>query len=251
MTLRLKVNDVEVEARPGEGLLDVARREGFSIPSLCHIESLPAIGACRVCLVSIKKGKRTKLTTACNYQVLDGIEVTTDSPEIHAQRAINLELLLARAPGSEAVRELAARYGVTRPRFGPLTYNPLPNCILCELCVRACAVLGHHALTVVGRGDRKRVGLPFNKPAESCVGCGSCVSVCPTSCIPMKDTAATRTIWGQSFDFVKCTECGAPVITVRHRASAITNKALPEDYYDVCESCKQVAASQRFAAIVW
>jgi NADH dehydrogenase/NADH:ubiquinone oxidoreductase subunit G len=212
---------------------------------------LPAIGACRVCLVSIMKGKRTKLTTACNYQVLDGIEVTTDSPEIHEQRAMNLELLLARAPGSETVRELAASYGVTRPRFGPLAYNPLPNCILCELCVRACDALGHHALTVVGRGDRKRIGLPFNKPADSCVGCGSCVSVCPTNCIPMKDTAATRTIWGQSFNFVKCTECGASVIIENHREHAIANKALPEDYYDVCESCKQAAASQRFAAIVW
>lgn len=251
MSLRFKINDVEVSAEPGESLLDVARREGFHLPSLCHHEALPAIGACRVCLVSVKKGKRAKITTSCNYQVLEGIEVTTDSPEIHAHRAMNLELLLARAPGSEVVRELAASYGVSHPRFGPLKYNPLPNCILCELCVRACDSLEHHALTVVGRGDRKRIGLPFNKPAESCVGCGSCASVCPTGCIPMKDTAEARSIWGQSFMFALCSKCGAPVITEKHRDHAIATKDLPEDYYDVCESCKQTAASKRFAAIVW
>jgi NADH dehydrogenase/NADH:ubiquinone oxidoreductase subunit G len=251
MSVRFKLNDVDIEAEHGEGLLDVARRNGVEIPALCHSEALPPIGACRVCLVSVKKGKRTKLTTSCNYQVLDGIEVTTDSPEIRSQRAMNLELLLARAHGSEAVRELARQYGVTRPRFGPPAYNPLPNCILCELCVRACAHLGHHALTIVGRGDRKRIGLPFNKPASSCVGCGSCVSVCPTDCIPVKDTATGRTIWGQSFDFVHCTECGSPVMTAKHREHAIATTELPEDYYDVCESCKQAASSKRFAAVVW
>jgi len=251
MPLKLRINDVEVSANPGDGLLDVARRNGFSIPSLCHLESLPAIGACRVCLVEVTKGRRTKLPTACNYEVQDGIAVTTDSPEIHSQRAMNLELLLARAPGAEAIRELAAQYGVSHPRFGPLKYNPLPDCILCERCVRACAQLGHNALTIIGRGDRKRIGLPFNRPAESCVGCGSCVSVCPTDCIPIKDTTKTRTIWGQSFDFVVCEKCGTPVITEKYRAHSIKNKGLPEDYYDLCEACKQAATSERFAAIVW
>jgi bidirectional [NiFe] hydrogenase diaphorase subunit len=251
MSIRLKINNVEVEAEPGEGLLDVARRNGFSIPSLCHHEALPAIGACRVCLVEVKKGKRVKLTTSCNYEVLDGIEVNTDSPEIRKHRAMNIELLLARAPGSETVRELAARYGVAQPRFRPPEYNPLPNCILCELCVRACAQLGHHALSTVGRGDRKRIGLPFNKPADTCVGCGSCVSVCPTDCILMKDTATSRTIWGQVFSFVRCKECGVPVITEAHRDFALNTKALPEDYYDFCESCKQISTSKRFASVAW
>ncbi len=251
MPIRFKINDVAVEAKPGEGLLDVARRNGFSIPSLCHLESVPAIGACRICLVEVRRGRRSKLTTSCNYEVLDGIEVSTDSPEIRRHRAMNLELLLARAPSSEAIRKLAAQYGVSQPRFGPIKYNPLPNCILCELCVRACTELGHHALTTVGRGDRKRIGLPFNKPADTCVGCGACASVCPTHCIPMTDTLTKRAIWGQKHDFVRCSECGAPVITKKHRDHAIATKGLPEDYYDVCQSCKQIATSQRFAAIVW
>ena len=68
------------------------------------------------------------------------------------------------------------------------------------------------ALSTLGRGDQKKIGLPFNQPAESCVGCGSCYSVCPTECILMRETRSSRTIWGQTFDFVLCKQCGTPVI---------------------------------------
>lgn len=251
MTVRFRIDDKEVEAAEDERLLDVARRHGFHIPSLCHHEALEPIGACRICLVEVEQGKRRSVTTACNFQVENGLQVLTDTPEVRKNRALNLELLLARAPESERIRRLAAEHGVRRTRFGPPAYEPLPNCILCELCVRSCAALGHHALTVVGRGERKRIGLPFNRPADSCVGCGSCAAVCPTDCIPVKDSETQRSIWGQAFDFVRCKECGAPVMTEAHREFAIAKQDLPEDYYDTCERCKQTAASKRFAAVVW
>ena len=251
MPIRFKINRVEVTAQAGENLIDVARRNGVDIPSLCHKESLPPIGACRVCLVEITRRGRMELTTACNYEVLDGIEVNTESPAVAEQRRMNLELLLARAPNAGAVKELAARYGLTRARFGPPAFDPLPHCILCELCVRTCAHLGHHALTVVGRGDKKRIGLPFNQPAETCVGCASCASVCPTDCILVKDTDSARTIWGQVHPFVRCHTCGAHMMTEKHRAHAIEANPLPEEYYELCESCKQASTSKRFAEIVW
>jgi NADH dehydrogenase/NADH:ubiquinone oxidoreductase subunit G len=251
MTVRFKIDDVDVEAQESDLLIDVARQNDFDIPSLCHHEALEPIGACRVCLVEVSQGTQTQLTTACDHKVESGMEVLTDSAEIRKQRAMNLELLLARAPKAEAIRHLAAQYNVRRPRFSELEYNPLPNCILCELCVRTCAHLGHHALTTVGRGDKKRIGLPFDKPSESCVGCGSCVSVCPTDCVFIKDSPTQRTLWGQRHDFVLCKECNAPVMTYKHREHAIAASKLPEDYYDTCEQCKQTAASKRFAAVVW
>ncbi|MBN2496750.1 MAG: (2Fe-2S)-binding protein [Deltaproteobacteria bacterium] len=251
MERRFKINDIDVKARAGEHLLDVARRYGFEIPSLCHHEALPPIGACRICLVEVAWGGRRELCTSCNFEVIEGMQVTTDTPAVQHHRAMNLELLLARAPGSARLRELAAQYGVRRTRFGPPATSPLPNCILCELCVRACEQLGNHALTMVGRGDKKRIGLAFNSPSEQCTGCASCASVCPTECIPVKDTAAGRTIWGQTHPLVLCKVCGAPVMTERQRAKAIAKKGLPEEYYDFCESCKQSTASKRFASIVW
>jgi bidirectional [NiFe] hydrogenase diaphorase subunit len=251
MAVRFKINDVEVTAPEGQSLLEAARSSGFSIPSLCHHQAVAPIGACRVCLVEVRSEKNSRLTTSCDLPVQEGLDVITDSALVRSMRAVNLELLLARAPGAERVRELAAEYGVVHPRF-PVKEDPyLPNCILCELCVRVCEQLGHHALTTEHRGDRKRVGLPFNKPSATCVGCGSCAAVCPTRCIFMRDTPISRTIWGQTFDFVLCKVCNAPVITEKHRAHAIATKGLLEDYYDVCESCKQAATSQRFGALAW
>jgi len=252
MSVQLRIDDVEIEAQEGQFVLDVARRVGFDIPSLCHHEAVPPIGACRICLVEVTVGIRpSQLTTSCNLPVEQGMEVVTASPLIHQHRAVNLELLLARAPSSSRLRELALQAGVLKPRFKPLTGQAIKNCVLCELCVRVCAKLGHSALTTVGRGDNKRIGLPFNKPADTCVGCASCVSVCPTDCILIKDTPQNRTIWGQSFAFQLCKVCKSPVLTARHRDFAIATKGLPEDYYDVCESCKQVAASKRLASVVW
>jgi NADH dehydrogenase/NADH:ubiquinone oxidoreductase subunit G len=251
MTIKIKINDVEVTAQEGKSLLDAAKDAGFEIPHLCHHPAVEASGSCRICLVELKANGKEELTTSCNVQVEDGMEVLTDSSVVRKHRAMNLELLLARAPGATQLRQLAFEYGVKLPRFAPAAKKGLPNCILCDLCVRVCARLDHYALATTGRGDKKQIGLPFGKPAEACVGCGSCVSVCPTGCIPMNDTATTRTIWGQNHNFILCEKCHAPVITEKHREHAINTKGLSEDYYNVCESCKQATTSKRFASVVW
>ncbi len=250
MTIRLTINDLPVNAQPGEYVLNVARRHGFSIPSLCSHEAVEPIGACRVCLVELTSNGHTTVTSSCNVPVEEGLHVITDSPAIRKHRAMNLELLLARAPASETLHRLAAEYGIFHSRFNLRDEQGMQNCILCELCTRVCAQLGHNALSVIGRGDTKRIGLPFNQPAATCVGCGSCASVCPTRCIPIQDTKTTRTIWGRTFKYILCKVCHDPVITEEHNQHALTHADLPEDYYDVCESCKQVINAERFAALV-
>lgn len=250
MSIRFKIDDADVQAESGEMLLEVARRNGIQIPSVCHKESLPPIGACRLCLVEVEHGGRRELTTSCNFRVTAGMQVWTETAEVRRHRAMNMELLLARAPRAPKLKALAAELGVIRSRFGAPAYNPLPNCILCELCVRACAQLGNNVLSMVGRGEKKRVGLAFNEPSDHCTGCAACASVCPTDCIPVKDTATERVIWGQKLKFVLCKSCGQPVMTERQQAKAIKGKGLPEDYYDTCESCKQATASERFAQVV-
>ncbi|MFA6033754.1 MAG: 2Fe-2S iron-sulfur cluster-binding protein [Myxococcota bacterium] len=249
--LKMKINDVEVVAAEGEHVIDVARRNGFAIPSLCHHPAVTSIGACRVCLVEVVQNGKSSLSTSCNMPATEGLEITTDSPLIRESRAMNLELLLARAPTVAALREIAAKYGVNRTRFEPPEAAGVANCILCELCNRVCDALGHRALSTVGRGDRKKVGPPFGEPNPDCVGCGACASVCPTGCVYMKDTAATRMIWGKSFRFVPCSACGAPVMTEEHMKDAIARTGLPADYFGVCDKCRQGAAAAKFAGVVW
>lgn len=251
MTITVRINDVDVLAEEGESLLEVSLRAGFDIPHLCHHPAVEPIGSCRLCLVELWAAGREELTTSCDVRVEAGMQVVTDSELVRRQRTANLELLLARAPGSQRLRALAARYGIQAPRFEPPPSDGLQNCILCELCVRVCAMLGHDALGVLGRGEKKRIGLPFNQPAASCVGCASCAAVCPTDCIKVSETPQARTIWGQSFDFARCRVCGAPMMTERQRQFEIEKNGLPEDSYDTCESCKRQQTSERFAAVTW
>ncbi len=249
--VNIVVNDVEVAVPQGKSLLDAVLEAGFDVPHLCHHPAVEAIGACRLCLVELEQDGRHQITTCCNVRVEAGLRVVTDSAEVREHRARNLELLLARAPGAPQLRRLAAEYGIKVPRFEQPPTEGIKNCILCELCVRVCSMLEHDALVVIGRGEKKRIGLPFNRPSTSCVGCTSCAAVCPTSCIPVKRQGNTLSIWGQQFEMVSCSVCGEPFMTVRHRQHLARKLGIPEENYDRCESCKQAEASRRFASVVW
>ncbi len=183
MDVELIIDDVQVTAPEGASVLDAARRAGVDIPALCHHEAVPAIASCRLCLMEVRRPGRdwVQLTTSCDYPVSTGLVVVTDSPRIRKHRAMNLQLLLRRAPDAPALKLLSEELGVTEPLFAPVTDQPLADCILCELCVRVCSALGYNALAAIGRGDHKHIGPPFGQAAAmDCVGCGSCVEACPT-----------------------------------------------------------------------
>jgi bidirectional [NiFe] hydrogenase diaphorase subunit len=246
----LIIDDVAVTGPAGASVLDVARRAGRDIPALCHHEALPAIAACRLCLMEVRRPGRdwVQLTTSCDYPVSAGLVVVTDSPRIRKHRAMNLQLLLRRAPDAQVLRQLAAQLDVTEPLFAPVTDAPLPDCILCELCVRVCSTLGYNALTVRGRGEFKSVGPPFGlAEAPDCVGCGSCVEACPTACIPMEDTATTRTIWGRTFELLTCRRCDRAITTRTHSATIDAEAHLREKSDDLCEVCKRRVTSEHLA----
>ncbi len=251
MDVELIIDDVPVTAAAGASLLDVARCAGRDVPALCHHEAVPAIASCRLCLIEVRRPGRdwVQLTTSCDYPVSAGLVVVTNSPRIRKHRGMNLELLLRRAPDAPVLRQLATQFGVTRARFAPVTDAPLPDCILCELCVRVCCALDYNALAATGRGHDKRVGPPFGRTAaKDCVGCGSCVEACPTACIPMADTATTRTIWGRTFELLTCVRCGRPITTKAHAAAMAAGADLPVKSTDLCEVCKARLTSERLAS---
>jgi bidirectional [NiFe] hydrogenase diaphorase subunit len=243
----LRIDGAEVRASAGASLLDVARDAGRDIPALCYHKAVSPIAGCRLCLVEVRRPGRegAALTTSCDYPVSAGLEVVTDSALIRRHRAMNLQLLLPHAPDAAVIQQLATQLGVTQALFPPIADAPLPGCILCELCVRVCATLGYDALSVIGRGEHKSIGPPFGQTAAmACVGCGSCQAVCPTQCIPMVDSATTRTIWGRTFDLATCQRCQAPVMTDAHRSATAERGELSAEYTGFCEACKRTMLTE-------
>jgi bidirectional [NiFe] hydrogenase diaphorase subunit len=236
--IKFTIDGIEVEGEKEQSVLAVALDNGFDIPHLCYHEALDPYGACRLCLVEVTKGSRTRLTTSCNYPVLEGISVQTNTEKITRARRMVIELLLARCPGVPIIKDLAAEYSVGEPRFS------LDNddCILCGLCERVCReVVGVDAITFLGRGSNRKVGPPLEINPETCIACGACVYVCPTNCIKLEETEKERTIvrWGRTLPMKTCKVCGrsfAPWFQLDYFGK-ITD-GIPKDFWDTCPDCR-------------
>ena len=237
----LKIDGREVKAREGQTLLESARENGIEIPSLCHNDAIEPYGACRLCLVEITTPNgRKRLVTSCLYPVEEGLQVETSSERVVTNRRTLVELLLARSPNEKAVQDIAREMGVETVPFRP-EYVEDNACILCAQCVRACQeVVGVSAISLANRGIHREVAPPFMENATACIGCGSCVYICPTQCIKMEDVGDTRKIhnWKVEFKLKKCRRCGnyfAPEKQLEYIRSKLN---LPQDFFDVCPNCK-------------
>ena len=174
--ISLAINGTKVRAEEGSTILEIARFYGIDIPTLCYHDELTPYGACRLCMVEVDDGKRTRLETSCLYPVKEGIVVRTHTKRLIEGRRLILELLLARCPNSKTLQDLACKMGLEQVRFQIKN----ENCILCGLCVRMCAEqMGSGAIGFVGRGQDRKVATPFHMASEICRNCGACMYICP------------------------------------------------------------------------
>lgn len=90
--VKFTIDGREITAEAGSNLLEVARSNGFDIPSLCHDPRLEPFGACRQCLVEIDGAKGP--VQSCGAKVSEGMVVRTATENIFALRKLGLELLL-------------------------------------------------------------------------------------------------------------------------------------------------------------
>jgi bidirectional [NiFe] hydrogenase diaphorase subunit len=180
----LKIDDVDLAIEEGTTILDAAKEAGIKIPTLCHLEGVSDVGACRLCLVEI--AGMNKLLPACVTEVGEGMEVKTNSPQLQEYRKMVLELLFAEGNhvcavcvvnGNCELQDAAIEVGmdhtrftyrfpdrevdISHPQFG-IDHN---RCILCTRCVRVCdEIEGAHVWDVAGRGAAAKVITGLSQP---------------------------------------------------------------------------------------
>jgi NADH dehydrogenase/NADH:ubiquinone oxidoreductase subunit G len=232
------IDGKNVSAQKDTMLLEAIRGAGISVPTLCAHEAVSRSGACRLCVVEIKKGNRTRIVTSCLYGVEEGLTVDTKSERGRNVRRRGMELPLARCPDSDVLQKMAREMSVeAEPRHAVDTDKG--RCILCRSCVRVCEeVVGVSAIGLFSRGSYKEVGTPYNEKSDVCIGCGACAYVCPTGHIEMTSTGDKRTIWGRTFKMQACSKCGkffAPVDQLK-----FINKKTGTSMNDlsVCTECR-------------
>jgi len=214
-TISVRIDGELVTAQEGQTVLEAARANGKKIPTLCHLQGLHPVGACRVCVVELAGTER--LIPACTTPIQEGMSIRTTSAKLSLYRKMAVELLLVErnhicsscvSNGHCELQSLARTLGITHVRY---SYNNprLPvdmthprfvldhnRCILCTRCVRVCAELeGANVWEVAARGIRSRIVSDLVDDwgkASNCTGCGKCVQACPTGALAEKGIAVSE-----------------------------------------------------------
>lgn len=220
-----------VSVSAGETILDVARRCGVEIPTLCHDPRLAPAGACRSCLVEVEGSRR--LVPACATPASEKMLVRTDSPRVARHQKALLGLYMADHPKDRAecetgapceLHRLAEEVGapdwpslpqvragrVDRNRF--IEFRP-DRCIACARCTRYCEeVEGVSAITLALRGSETTISTAdqVSLVDSTCELCGGCVAVCPTGAMTEKMPLVAEAKPERALEKVRttCNYCG-------------------------------------------
>jgi len=225
--VNITVNDIQIEAKKSESILEAAQRYGINIPylcfmNMCSLDVLNRPASCRVCMVEQVGGRKGGIVPACATFVSEGMQVYTNSKRaIDARRTI-VELMLSDHPDdcllcdrnlSCELQTIAHDLGVRKIRYkGEMSSYEKdtssaamvrdPNkCIYCKRCENMCSqVQTVGVLSGVDRGFATTVSTAFDLPlAETqCTFCGQCAAVCPTGALVGADQ--TNEVWNAIMD---------------------------------------------------
>jgi NADP-reducing hydrogenase subunit HndD len=214
-TIKLTIDNKEVEVAKGTTILQAAKELGIEIPTLCYmdlhdlnIENKPA--GCRICVAEVQ-GRRN-LAPSCATKCEPGMVVKTHTTRVLNARRTVMEFILSDHPkdclicpksGTCELQSMAIKLGIRdipgadiaemstyRKDTSPSIIRDLDKCIMCRRCETMCNdVQTVGALSAVNRGFMSAVAPAFEQNLEhsTCTYCGQCVAVCPTGALTEVD----------------------------------------------------------------
>ena len=203
--LKLKVNNIDIEAEEGLTVLQACEQSGVEIPRFCYHEKLSIAGNCRMCLVEVEKFP--KPIASCAMPAADGMNIKTNTSFVEKARKGVMEFLLANHPldcpvcdqGGECdLQDQSMFYGIDKSRYkenkravpeknmGPLIKTQMTRCIHCTRCIRfATEVAGVPELGAIGRGENMEITTYLEKSMESELS-ANVIDLCPVGALTSK-----------------------------------------------------------------
>ncbi|RUM66347.1 MAG: ferredoxin [Sulfurospirillum sp.] len=211
-TIDLEIDGKKVTAYKDETILQVARRHGVYIPTMCYLSKLKPIASCRLCIVDIEGMEDPVLS--CQERVVEGLKVTTQSKSLYDQRQNIMKLYDVNHPlqcgvcpksGECDLQNKTMEFNVNEQDFsaqeherpmedwGNISYDPY-LCILCERCVRVCnEIIGDDALQIKPGGYNSII--INTKKDDPNVDWGECAAVCPVGALSDRDFKYFTNSW--------------------------------------------------------
>ncbi|MGV8040143.1 MAG: 2Fe-2S iron-sulfur cluster-binding protein [Thermoanaerobaculaceae bacterium] len=219
-TMKLTIDGVEIEARPGQTILEAADEAGIYIPRLCYLKGLVPFGSCRVCTVLVNGRPQA----ACTQPVSPGIVVENESDRVKQLRRDLIDMLFVEGnhfcmfcekSGNCELQAMAYRFGITAPKYPymfpkrevdashPDILIDHNRCIRCARCVRASRDLdGKEVFGFVNRGPHKELAVNARARLADTTAdvTDKAVEVCPVGAILKKRTGYQTPVGQRLYD---------------------------------------------------